>query len=325
MLAPRASSFGSRSSSSSDVPEAVPPPRGDSQPRYIPDPSLLVWSPHRLLMAETQPESVSEVRRRYSPKHTWSPPWLSPDKDTEVEQQQTRTAGHSSPQRLGFQTQSPPSSAGRVPAATEPRSSPSPAIPRAEGAGKGLQTPQLQQVGRSAKPGALESETQVQANTKTERASYSVVLSAAPRMVILPVPEPEPELELTEQKPEERAVPAPLPGGSPEQSLASQQANPPVSQNAESSTNPEPVLSAALDATPPPIPNAAPPAVPDAAPAPPVPDSAPPRVPDSGPGASSVSQFDEQERQDGSLLAIVRQEQRALVTNIKAASEAHDE
>ena len=53
--------------------------------RHRPDPSLLTWSPHRLLM---QPEAATQLAleeaepTRYSPKHSWSPPWLSPERSS---------------------------------------------------------------------------------------------------------------------------------------------------------------------------------------------------------------------------------------------------
>ena len=103
------------------VAEAVPPEttRELGPPRYRPDPNLLIWSPHRLLMRPASagrvvggsPEPESEVRQRYSPKHTWSPPWLSPE-GSPTEDQRTPTARHS-PRKLELEQQSTPVSSPR--------------------------------------------------------------------------------------------------------------------------------------------------------------------------------------------------------------------
>ena len=103
----------SQSTVSRRVPEGMPPERATAQTGSLasselattlpgagaevhlegrhrrPDPSMLVWSPNRLFVRtpfDTAPES--EARRRYSPKHTWSPPWLSIESSMPTTEQQ---------------------------------------------------------------------------------------------------------------------------------------------------------------------------------------------------------------------------------------------
>ena len=89
--------------------------------------------------AEPEPEPESEVKRRYSPKHTWSPPWLSPDggdrsgSPTEQQQQQRSPTAVA-----GISMGSPVRKLGLTPLAstkTEPEPEPEPqpeAQPQAE-------------------------------------------------------------------------------------------------------------------------------------------------------------------------------------------------
>eukprot|EP01046_Picozoa_sp_COSAG06_P041686 COSAG06_NODE_5204_length_3641_cov_61.025936_1_plen_409_part_00 len=92
---------------------------------------------------EPVPEPESEVKRRYSPKHTWSPPWLSPDNKggdrggspTEQQQQRSPTAvaevGLGSPvRRLGLtplaSTKTEPEPEPQVQPQPEPQLQPEP-------------------------------------------------------------------------------------------------------------------------------------------------------------------------------------------------------